>query len=48
MGFGGEGEYKSNAEQAFEGGTNVYQKPTPKQDKADGIIPAGEGARFWP
>ena len=34
--------------QPLEDGTNLYQKPMPKQDKGGGIIPTGEGALFWP
>ena len=33
------GGYKKNAEQPFEDGMNLYQKPTPKQDKGGGINP---------
>ena len=34
-----------NVEQPLEGGTILYQKPTPKQDKGGGIFPTAEGAR---
>ena len=30
--------------QPLEDGTNLYQKPTPKQDKGGGIIPTAVGA----
>lgn len=33
MGFGSEVGWTSRSEQLFEDGTNLYQKPTPKQDK---------------
>ena len=38
--FGGEVGWASRSEQPFGGGTNLYQKPMPKQDKEGGIIPA--------
>lgn len=37
-----------NVEQPLEGGTNLYQKPMPKQDKGGGIFPTAESARFCP
>ena len=35
--FGGEGGWAPHSERPFEDGTNLYQKPTPKQDKVGGI-----------
>ena len=46
--FGGEVGWVSRSEQSFGGGTNLYQKLMPKQDKVGGIIPTAEGARFCP
>ena len=37
--FGGEGGWAPHSERPFEDGTNLYQKPTPKQDKGGGINP---------
>ena len=34
--FGGEGGWAPHSERPFEDGTNLYQKPTPKQDKESG------------
>ena len=38
-GLGGEVGWALRPKQPFEGGTNVYPKPTPKQDKGGGINP---------
>ena len=37
--FGGEVGWVSRSEQPFGGGTNLYQKPMPKQDKGVGFFP---------
>ena len=34
--FGGEGGWAPHSERPFEDGTNLYQKPTPKQVKESG------------
>ena len=39
MVFGGKGGCALRPKQPFEGGTNVYPKPMPKQDKGGGIDP---------
>ena len=48
MDFGGEVGWALRPKQPLEDGTNLYQKPTPKQDKGGGIFPTAESARFCP
>ena len=45
--FGSEGGGVLRPKRPLRDGTNLYQKPMPKQDKGGGITPTAEGVRLW-